>query len=148
MIGWWSERGLVTGHGILRSLIVGAQVGGLAWIFRQGAGEILAWAESPLMRLEGLPETPFTQLAMVAMIVSLIGLLVRFWKKPEALAGAFPWVLATMAVGLARPAEFAFWVGVAALMLVIALVESSFTMAFNDELTGLPGRIDLASSGY
>ena len=50
------------------------------------------------------------------------------------------WVLVVVAVGFRWPDHFVFWGGVAVFLLTIAIIESSFKMAFNDELTGLPAR--------
>jgi diguanylate cyclase (GGDEF)-like protein len=74
------------------------------------------------------------------MLLSLIALLFRFFMKPEALEGSFCWILAAVAAGFWWPEDFSYWCGVAAFLLTIALIESSFKMAFNDELTGLPAR--------
>jgi diguanylate cyclase (GGDEF)-like protein len=77
---------------------------------------------------------------MLFMFLSVAALLVRFSRKPEALEGSFCWVLGAVIAGFWWPDHFMFWGGVAAFLMAVAVVESSFKMAFNDELTGLPAR--------
>ncbi len=140
LYSWWSERGLFTLHGLLRLMILLIQTGGALWLYFTRAGEVMAWlGRSPIVSpLEEL--VPFPQITLMVMALSLIALLIHFFKKPEALEGSFCWILPAVVAGFWWPEDFLFWVGVAAFLLTIALVESSFKMAFNDELTGLPAR--------
>ncbi len=137
---WWSERGLFTLHGLSRMAILTAEVGGLAWLYLYRAGETIAFVERPLVTTIPLPNLPFSQLSLLIILFCAAGLLLRFFKKPEALESSFFWTLWFVLVGLAWPDDFALWGGFAVFLMVTALVESSFSMAFNDELTGLPAR--------
>ncbi|MBW2690003.1 MAG: GGDEF domain-containing protein [Deltaproteobacteria bacterium] len=137
---WWSERGLFTMHGLLRLMILLLQLGGVACVYFFWAGEVMAWLSRPLLISTFLEKAPFPQITMLIMFFSLITLLARFCKKPEALEGSFCWTLTAVVAGFWWPDHFAFWGGVAAFLLTIALIESSLKMAFNDELTGLPAR--------
>lgn len=137
---WWSERGLFTLHGLLRLVIILLQSGGVVWLYYNRAGDVMAWLSRPLLISTFVEKAPFPQLTLLIMILSLIALLVRFGKKPEALEGTFCWVMVAAVCGFWWPDSFLFWIGVAAFLLTIALIESSFKMAFNDELTGLPAR--------
>ncbi len=140
LFGWWSERGVFTIHGLVRLIIIVSQFGLLVGLYLTSAGDVIALLERPLhsgLRLEILY---FPQLILGAILFSLVALLVRFYQKPEALEGAFCWVLAAVVAGFRWPEEFVFWGGVAAFLLAVALIESSFKMAYNDELTGLPAR--------
>jgi diguanylate cyclase (GGDEF)-like protein len=87
-----------------------------------------------------LDQWPFSQTALLVIAIAQIAMLTLFIRRPEALEGAFCWVLPSVAAGLWWPETFAFWGGVVAFLLVIAIIENSFKMAFNDELTGLPAR--------
>jgi GGDEF domain-containing protein len=137
---WWAERGLFTVHGLLRLVILLTQLAGVTWLYFTWAEEVIAWLEHPLFTSPFLGQAPFSQIAMLAMVISLTALLVRFYIKPEALEGSFCWVLLSVVAGFWWPDHFAFWAGVAAFLLTIAIIEGSFKMAFNDELTGLPAR--------
>jgi diguanylate cyclase (GGDEF)-like protein len=137
---WWSERGLVTKYGAVRLVLLLSQLGLLTWLFFNQAGEVMAWLGRPLFNSDALKVLPFPQIAVLVMVLCLIALLLRFSRKPEALEGSFVWMLAAVIAGLWWPQSFTYWVGVAAFLLMVALIESSFKMAFNDELTGLPAR--------
>ena len=136
----WSERGLLTMHGLLRSLILLLQLGGISWLYLTRAGDVMAWLDRPLLLVKFSDKAPFPQLTLLVMLLCLITLLLRFAKKTEALEGGLFWTLLAVIAGFWWPEQFAFWAGVAAFILAIALIESSFKMSFNDELTGLPAR--------
>ena len=140
LYAWWSERGLFTLHGAMRMAITLAQIAFLALLFKQAAGEIMAWLERPLVPLASLEPIPFPQFTLLVSLICLVGLLAVFVRKAEAIEGSFVWVLPSVMAGFWWPNDFAFWGGVACFLLTVALIESSFKMAFNDELTGLPAR--------
>ena len=140
LFSWWSERGLVTLHGLLRLVILLLQLGALYWLYIAGSGDVIALLSQPILISPWLDQLHLPQIAILVIILCQLILLARFCIKPEALEGSFCWVLPAIAAGLYRPETFAFWGGVAAFMLLIAIIESSVKMAFNDELTGLPAR--------
>lgn len=140
LFSWWSERGLFTRHGLLRLVILVLQLGGVAWLYLHWAGEVVAWLSRPLSSWPWLESLPFTHTGMLVMVACMIALLVRFARKPQALEGSFCWVLGAVAAGFWWPNHFPFWAGVAVFLLAFAIIESNFRVAFNDELTGLPGR--------
>jgi diguanylate cyclase (GGDEF)-like protein len=140
LFSWWSERGLFTLHGLLRLVIVSLQLGCMVWLYFTRGGEIIAWLASPVMVSPFLDQFPLSQISLLIILLSLIASLVRFVKKIEALESSFCWALVAAAAGFWWPQDFVFWGGVAAFLLTIALIESSFKMAFNDELTDLPAR--------
>lgn len=137
---YWQERGLFTLHGLVRLMVLLLQTGAVTWLYLSRAGEVIGWLNRPLMNNETFTGGPFNHLTIVFLGLSLFALLLRFAKKPEALEAGFCWCLAAVMVGFWRPDDFTFWAGVAIFMLAVAIVESSFNMAFNDELTGLPAR--------
>ncbi len=140
LYSWWSERGLLTVHGLLRLIILLSQSAVVAGLYVTRAADLMTWLSRPLLFGSFFEKSPFPQITMLIMILSLITLLFRFFMKPEALEGSFCWVLTAVAAGFWWPEHFSYWCGVAAFLLTIALIESSFKMAFNDELTGLPAR--------
>ncbi len=140
LYSWWSERGLFTLHGLLRLVLMLMQIGVVCWLFFSMAGDVIAWLGRPFLTDTFLDQIPLSQFSLLVVFASLVILLVRFCKKPEALEASFCWILGPIVSGLWTPESFAYWGGVAAFILVIALIESSFKMAFNDELTGLPAR--------
>jgi diguanylate cyclase (GGDEF)-like protein len=140
LYSWWSERGLFTMHGLLRLVILLLQLGGAIGLYFNRAGEVIAWLSRPLIESAFLEQSPLSHISLLVILLSLIALLLRFCKKIEALESSFCWVLGSVVAGFWWPHDFAFWGGVASFLLATALIESSFKMAFNDELTGLPAR--------
>jgi diguanylate cyclase (GGDEF)-like protein len=140
LFSWWSERGLFTMHGLLRLVILLLQLGGVLWLYFTRAGEVMAWLGRPLIESSFLDQIPLSQLSLLFILISFLAMLFRFCKKIEAIESSFCWALAAVVAGFCWPQDFAFWGGVATFLLTIALIESSFKMAFNDELTGLPAR--------
>ena len=49
LFSWWSERGLVTLHGLLRLVILLLQVGALYWLYIAGSGDVIALLSRPLL---------------------------------------------------------------------------------------------------
>ena len=140
LFAWWNERGLFTWHGAVRLVVLLGQLLFVWWAYSQFAGEVIALLQRPVLSLQVLDDLPFSQLSILVTLLCLVALLVVFARKQEAIEGSFVWVLASVTAGLWWPDDFAFWGGLACFMLVVALIESSFKMAFNDELTGLPAR--------
>jgi diguanylate cyclase (GGDEF)-like protein len=137
---WRSERGVFTVHGLLRLLVFLFQSGCVALLYFTRARDVMAWLNHQLLPGALIEVLPFPQITVLIMILSLIALLFRFYKRPEPLEGSFCWTLVAVVSGFWWPEHFAFWGGVAALLLTIALIEGSFNLAFHDELTGLPAR--------
>ena len=140
LFSWWSERGLITLHGLLRLAILLIQLGAFTWLYISNAGDVMLLLARPLLPYPWLDQLPFPQIVLLVMILSQVALLIRFCQKPEALEGSFCWVLPAVVAGFWWPETFFFWQGLAAFLLTIAIVESSLKMAFNDDLTGLPAR--------
>jgi len=140
LFSWWTERGLLTVHGLQRFLFLMIQICGLSWLYIYHAEQVMVLLSRPLMPLSFMEDAPVPQAATLVLTLCLIGLLLRFCQKPEPLEASFAWVLVSIITGLWQPEHFIFWTGVAAFLLTVAIVESSIKMAFNDELTGLPAR--------
>ena len=140
LFSWWSERGLFTMHGLLRLVLLLLQLGCALWLYFTRAGEVMAWLGRHLIENTFLHQFPLSQISLLVILISFLALLFRFCQKIEAIESSFCWALAATVAGFWWPQDFAFWGGVATFLLTIALIESSFKMAFNDELTGLPAR--------
>lgn len=142
---WVGERGIVSPRGLLKAgliaaqalavVVVGAMQGGALERFLRG-GEASAGAGFPLTQ----------QLAFAAAGLVLVAGLLRRRTKLEA---GFLWALAAMFLGLRPGADAAalhIYSGAAGLVLLFAVVEHGYELAYRDELTGLPGRRQLEES--
>ncbi len=83
------------------------------------------------------------QLALLTLLLALVIIAVQAFRTQPIVAAALFWLALAVSCALgAAPGtiERGFWMLAAALVLVLALVELAYTLAFHDELTGLPAR--------
>lgn len=92
----------------------------------------------------GLPEAAVLTIALAS---AVIGVRVAHTRRaPEA---ALLWLLLATAAALIEPASSTargIWILTGALVIIVALIETAYSMAFDDELTSLPGRRALANA--
>ncbi len=91
-----------------------------------------------------LPEPWFTwteapQIALLFMLLALVIFAARFLVRRQPLDSGLFWCAVAFFLGLQSQVPGAF-VTTAGLVLVVAQIETSYRMAYQDELTGLPGR--------
>ncbi len=142
LAGLSQERGFLTWQGALQALLAAAPLGGLVWLAQP---EQARWAEAlrePFLPW-GLAEgsaVPHAALALYAAAGAL--LLGRVIWRRGALDGGFLGALAGSLLGLlARgEAQQAAHMATAGVVLIVAVVQDSYSMAYLDELTRLPGR--------
>ena len=137
------DRGVSSRLGLVQPLIAAVGVS-MGWALTEvGLPAGPAWLWQPiipggLIPWSGLPDA--TILAGVASVTMAVGMSFRRDQPVE--KGLF-WALLATAVALGNGAGSdgsAFFLLVAALILTIAVLETSHAMAFRDELTGLPAR--------
>ena len=101
-----SERGLITLHGLLRLIILLVQFAALAWLYISCPDDVIALLARPLFTGTWFAQLPFSQVAILIVILCQVALLARFCNKPEALEGSFCWVLPAIVAGLWWPEAF------------------------------------------
>jgi len=136
-----SERGLLTLRGVLRLLLIAAQVGCGIWLYQYRFAETLALLKTPVLSFPFLASVPLGQLVLAAFGLSMAVMLFRFVRRPGVFESGFFWALAAVALALAGPrAHLPLLFAGAGLILVLGILETFHFMAFRDELTGLPAR--------
>jgi diguanylate cyclase (GGDEF)-like protein len=87
--------------------------------------------------------TPIPQISLVVVLAVLAFLIGRVVSRPKPVENGLAWALLALflalntgGVGLAARA----YVASAAIILVVSIIETSYAMAYRDELTGLPSR--------
>jgi diguanylate cyclase (GGDEF)-like protein len=87
--------------------------------------------------------TPIPQISLLVIFAVLVFLVTRALARPKPLENGFAWALLALflalntgGIGLAARA----YVAAAAIILVVSIIETSYAMAYHDELTGLPSR--------
>src|SRR5467141_2111296 len=137
------ERGTVTPAGLVRWVLLAVQVIVVAFLARSFPEQATA-----LLRTRFLPAvlSDWTPLAQPAILVFLgMGaVLVLAWvREPQSPVRAYAYALVAVFLGLSwtrtGPGQ-ELWLATAGLILVIAVIEASYMMAYRDGLTELPGR--------
>ena len=133
------DRGVMTFDGAFKLFIVGAQAAGVAWIAQHSGhelGSLLHWAT----QIGGGSSLPLTaQLSFAVAALTLLTLIVVRRAKVEGLL----WALVAVFLGVhesAKAEALLFYAGTAGLVLVFAVLDHGYDIAYRDELTGLLGR--------
>ena len=140
------ERGVMTFDGLLKVGIVAAQAFGVIWIAQRNGpnwGAPLGWSGGFGVGA-GLP-----WIAQLSFAIGALTLLTLVFSRRTKVEQGLLWALVAMFLGLnqleagprgaASDALF-FYSGTAGLILVFAVLEHGYDIAYRDELTGLPGR--------
>ena len=140
------ERGVMTFDGLLKIGIVGAQAFGLWWIAQGNAPNLGAppgWSRA-FGAGAGLP-----LIAQLSFAVGAFTLARLVFSRRTKVEQGLLWALVAVFLGVnqvdagasgrAADALF-FYSGAAGLVLVFAVLEHGYDIAYRDELTGLPGR--------
>jgi diguanylate cyclase (GGDEF)-like protein len=137
------ERGTVTPAGLLRWVLIAVQVTIVAFLARSFPTEATA-----IIRTRFLPSvlsdwTPLAQPALVAFLAIVVLLVLAWLREPQSPIRAYAYAVVAAFLGLtwkaAGPGQ-EIWLATAGLVLVVAVVEASYMMAYRDGLTELPGR--------
>ena len=140
------ERGVTTLNGLLKLAGVTAQPFGLVWIAQRNPAWQLPFTWSGSSVDVGLPA--IAQLSFAIAAVTLVTLVFRRRSKVEQ---GLVWALVAMFLGLSQldtasagsvtvSDSLFFYAGTAGVILLFAVLEHGYDIAFRDELTGLPGR--------
>jgi len=132
------ERGVLSIDGFLKIALIAAQVAGVAWFADH---HIVADFLRVGDRLGAGPGLPLAaEVSFVAAAIAMVALV--FARRTKVEQGLL-WALASVFLGLYeidRPYALQFYFGAAGLVLVLAVLEHGYEIAYRDELTGLPGR--------
>jgi GGDEF domain-containing protein len=143
------ERGTFTVYGLRRLAVIVIEAAFTGWIVLAAKTEITAWVSAPLLDAKLLNWSPIPQLGLAMILLSVAICLTAWFLKRS------PLDLGLAATGLAfgigmngivRANVFPVFIMTAGLMLIVAVLQTTYRMAFRDELTGLPSRRDLNES--
>ena len=137
---WIKERGVMSFEGFLAIGAVVAQAYGVVWIGGgnlRGAEAFLGWGERSVA--VGWLSIP----ALLAFAIAGVVLLVLFAIRRTTAEPGLLWALAAMFLGVSQTLQrdaLLLYAGTAGLVLVFAVLEHGYDIAYRDELTELPGR--------
>ena len=143
LLSWTKDRGVLSIPGLVQLLAFGSMFG-MGWLLVRLAPDeatrILTWAPVPSIDLAvgPVPQPVLASFAFAVLSAVFVG--IRRWGPVEK---GWLWSLAFLALALAYstdpsvPAVFLLGAG---LTLGFSVLETSYAMAYTDDLTGLPGR--------
>jgi diguanylate cyclase (GGDEF)-like protein len=140
LFGWIKERGVMSFEGFLAIGAVIAQAYGVVWIGGgnlRGAEAFLGWGERSLA--VGWLSIP----ALLAFAIAGAVLLILFVIRRTTAEPGLLWALVAMFLGVNQTVQrdaLLLYAGTAGLVLVFAVLEHGYDIAYRDELTELPGR--------
>jgi diguanylate cyclase (GGDEF)-like protein len=138
-----TERGIFTRTGLVRIVLLLAQVGGVAAIARYAPSRAESLVSYQLLPADWFSWTPLGQPALLAFLVGATLIIIGIVFRASATGRAFLWALVAAFLAMHSvdtPVAATIYGSTAALILVVAVIEASYLMAYQDGLTGLPAR--------
>lgn len=137
------ERGIFTVHGLLRWAAILIQPIFIWLLLHNQRYDWLGFLDQSFIHSTGLEDLRLHQPALIAYLAALTGSLYRALHHHSPLDIALFWVIALLGFAQLQgpPSTMTLLlIATALLVLIIAVLELSYGMAFHDELTGLAGR--------
>jgi diguanylate cyclase (GGDEF)-like protein len=138
-----TERGIFTRTGIARVAILLAQVCGVAAAAGYAPSRAAAIVSYEALPGEWFAWTPLAQLPLLAFLIGAALIITGIVFKASPTGRAFLWAIVAAFLGLHSvdtPVAATIYGSTAGLILVVAVIEASYLMAYQDGLTGLPAR--------
>jgi diguanylate cyclase (GGDEF)-like protein len=138
-----AERGLFNIYGAKRLAAIALEALFTLWIILTSKTETTARAYAPLYDTQWFAESPIPHLGLTVIALGLVICLAVWYIKrsPLDLGLASAGLAFGLGMnGIASPNFFPVFIMTAGLMLVVAMLQTTYGMAFRDELTGLPSR--------
>ncbi len=135
------ERGLLSPRSLPWLGLLAAQLATAAWLLKQHPARLAGWLNYQLVNA-GEFQLGLSQPLLLINLLVLLLLLVRYLLKPAAFEASFFWAQLLLLVGFWNfPAQpLLYYLTGGGLLLVLGIMEGSHSLAYRDELTGLPGR--------
>jgi diguanylate cyclase (GGDEF)-like protein len=137
------ERGILTFHGLVRLSLILLQVLGIFLICRYQEWRVAAFLNYSLPDYHLLSWLPLSLPSLLSFALAFLSLTIGFIRHESVIENGFFWALLSVflafAVGKVGPIS-TIYLATAGLVLVVSVIETSHSMAFRDDLTGIPGR--------
>jgi diguanylate cyclase (GGDEF)-like protein len=137
------ERGTLTPAGLMRWVLLVLQVIAVRFVSQAFPQQALKYLTVHVLPAKLTGWTPVQQPALIA-FVAIVALLIMAWlREPQSPVRGYVYGLVAVFAGLSWPPAGPgqeMWLATAGLILVVAVIEASYLMAYRDGLTELPGR--------
>ncbi len=137
------ERGTLTTAGLLRWVLLGVQALAVVFIAQAFPDKALKFLTTHIVPSRWTAWTPVQQPAIIAFLGIVVLLILAWLREPQSPVRGYFYAFLAVFAALSWPAAGPgqeIWLGTSALILVIAVIEASYLMAYRDGLTELPGR--------
>jgi len=142
IFSFFKERGILSLWGILRIGFILSQILLSYWLMGSGR-EFLVLINSDILLVNLQSITNLSQTSIIAFVAAFIILIVRQFKYNTSQDISFIGVLIALFFvlhNMSNPILYPIFIGVSGIILIISIIQDSYSMAFSDELTGLPSR--------
>ncbi len=137
------ERGTLTTAGLVRWVLLGVQALAVVFIAQAFPDKALKFLTTHIVPARWTAWTPVQQPAIIAFIGIAVLLILAWLREPQSPVRGYFYAFLAVFAALSWPAAGPgqeVWLGTSGLILVIAVIEASYLMAYRDGLTELPGR--------
>jgi diguanylate cyclase (GGDEF)-like protein len=137
------ERGSLTTAGLLRWVLLGVQALAVVFIAQAFPDKALKFLTTHIVPSRWTAWTPVQQPALIAFSGIVVLLILAWLREPQSPVRGYFYAFLAVFAALSWPAAGPgqeIWLATAAFILVIAVIEASYLMAYRDGLTELPGR--------
>jgi len=137
------ERGTLTPAGLVRWVLLGVQVLVVVFLAHSFPDKALKFLTARLLPARFTAWTPVSQPSIIAFIAIGALLFMAWLREPQSPVRGYCYALIAVFAALSWPAlgpGREILLATAGLILVIAVIEASYMMAYRDGLTELPGR--------
>lgn len=139
----FKERGILSLWGVIRIGIILAQVLIAWWLLGSEQSDLLRMLNKDIIPWNLQTITSISPIAILFFVVALTILIIRQFKYKSSQDISFIGVLCALFFVLhhhSDPILYAIFFAVSAIILIMSIIQDSYSMAFSDELTGLPSR--------
>ncbi len=137
------ERGVLTRFGLIRLGALAVQAAAVALVLWQMPRLLYQYVAVDIVPTRFFEWTRMPQPALLVFLLATAAFLIAYLRHTRAEDAGFFWATVTLTMPMLLPAAprvFTVYAAGAALILLSYVLESSHSMAFRDNLTGLPGR--------
>ena len=137
------ERGTLTPAGLLRWVLLAVQVLVVVFLAQSFPDKALKFLTARLLPARFTAWTPVSQPSIIAFVAIVALLALAWWREPQSPVRGYFYALIAVFAALSWPTAGPgqeILLATAGLILVVAVIEASYMMAYRDGLTELPGR--------
>ena len=138
------ERGTITAAGLLRWVLLAAQIIIVLFLAQPAfAAKTVSFLTVRVLPARFMTWTPVQQPSIIAFLIIGVLLVMAWIREPQSPVRGYFYALIAVFAALSWRAEGSgqeLWLASAGLVLVVAVIEASYLMAYRDGLTELPGR--------